>query len=88
MESIKLLPVDTINSVRTSFIIASFGQAVEEVVLNSIDAKATSIEVNLDVNNWSFSVLDNGTGIHYSDLKTIGERYGNLKIVKTDFKLF
>jgi hypothetical protein len=83
------LPLEVVSSIRSSFIIQDVAQAVEEVVLNSIDAGATAIEVSIDTSMPSFTVSDNGRsfsgavihlpsgkGMTLTDLRAAGERYG------------
>ena len=50
--------------VRASSTIASYHCAVEEVVLNSIDAQSRSIEIIVDLETFSFEVRDDGKGRH------------------------
>lgn len=46
--------------VRASKVIGSFHTAVEEVLLNSIDAGSQRIDIYLDLNGGSFEVYDDG----------------------------
>lgn len=54
------LPVDLSSFVRASSNIPSYHSAVEEMILNSIDAKCTNIEILLCPKNFSFEVRDDG----------------------------
>ncbi len=65
----------TIDSIRSSIVIASLPQALEEIVLNSLDAGSTGIDIQVNSSNFSFAVIDNGCGIAYEDLIILGERY-------------
>ena len=60
---------------RSGVAISSFSQAVEELVLNSIDAQAKNIAVRVDLDLFKAEVIDNGIGIKLEDLKLIGSRY-------------
>ena len=46
--------------VRASKCIGSFHNAVEEVVLNSVDARGRTIEIYVDLHTCSFEVYDDG----------------------------
>ena len=70
------LPEEVIRTLRSSFIIGSLANCVEELVQNAIDAGAESIEVALNTTLWSCRVTDNGHGISRHDLRQIGRRYG------------
>lgn len=59
-EGVKLLDERLRNFVRASSSIASFHCAVEEVILNSIDAQSRSIDIIIDIDNFSFKVSDDG----------------------------
>jgi DNA mismatch repair ATPase MutL len=57
---VRRLPADLSRFVRAGCCICSFHQAVEEVVLNAIDAHCSSVEITLDLETFSFRVLDDG----------------------------
>ncbi len=76
MSSLKHLQPEVVLQIRSSFIIPCFAQAVEEVILNCIDANATSVEVRVNLSTLSFSVTDNGHGITMEDLRLLGESNG------------
>ena len=46
--------------IRAGTIVGTFHGAVEEVILNSIDAGAKTIEIVLDPTSFSFEVTDDG----------------------------
>lgn len=54
---------------------ASFGQAIEELISNSIDAKSDFIQIEIIPSNFSICVSDNGFGISKKDLEYIGVRH-------------
>uniref|UniRef100_U3JV13 MutL homolog 3 n=1 Tax=Ficedula albicollis TaxID=59894 RepID=U3JV13_FICAL len=72
---IKRLVEDVRARLRSGVTINSLGQCVEELVLNSIDAKATCIAVRVDLEAFKIQVVDNGSGMGKEDLKAIGKRY-------------
>lgn len=57
------LPQSTQNGLRATTIVSSFHRIVEELVWNSIDAKATTIEIVVDLHDFSLSVRDDGLGL-------------------------
>ena len=75
MSSIRALPADVISQLRSSFIIQSLPGCVVELVQNSLDARATSIEVAFGVDGWQCRVTDNGDGIDKQGLAIVGKRY-------------
>ncbi len=58
---VRRLHVKVVESIRSSFTISTQQQAIEELVLNSIDAGADSIDISVDAAKCSFEVRDNGT---------------------------
>ena len=71
------LDAPVVEELRSNFNIYNQGQAIEELVLNSVDANATVIEVFADTQNFAFEVRDNGDGMSVDDLELIGTRHGN-----------
>jgi DNA mismatch repair ATPase MutL len=57
---IRKVDLDVSSNVRASSSVSTFHSAIEEVVLNSIDAGSQSISITLDFNTFSFEVKDNG----------------------------
>ncbi|XP_023783581.1 DNA mismatch repair protein Mlh3 isoform X1 [Cyanistes caeruleus] len=72
---IKRLVEDVRARLRSGVTVNSLGQCVEELVLNSIDAKATCVAIRVDLEAFKIQVVDNGCGIGKEDLKVIGKRY-------------
>uniref|UniRef100_A0A8C3QTY9 MutL homolog 3 n=1 Tax=Cyanoderma ruficeps TaxID=181631 RepID=A0A8C3QTY9_9PASS len=72
---IKRLVEDVRARLRSGVTVNSFGQCVEELVLNSIDAKATCVAIRVDLEASKIQVVDNGSGMGKEDLKAIGKRY-------------
>ena len=69
---------------RSSCTLPTLTAAVEEVVLNSLDAGATEVSITVDVGALSFEVRDNGHGITPSDLKLVGDRGASSKLGSPD----
>ena len=57
---VKKISKDLSEFVRASSSIGTFHTAVEEVILNSIDAESLSIDVKLDFENFIIEVCDDG----------------------------
>ncbi|KAJ7399514.1 DNA mismatch repair protein Mlh3 [Pitangus sulphuratus] len=74
-DMIKPLVEDVRARLRSGVTVSSLGQCVEELVLNSIDAKATCVAVRVDLEAFKIQVVDNGSGMGKEDLKAIGKRY-------------
>ncbi|OXB66841.1 hypothetical protein ASZ78_003543 [Callipepla squamata] len=72
---IKHLAEDVQARLRSGVTVTSLGQCVEELVLNSIDAKATCVAVRVDLEAFKIQVVDNGCGIGREDLSKMGKRY-------------
>ena len=63
---------------RSGVAINSMPQAVEELVLNAVDAGATCVAVRVDIGAGRLQVIDNGSGISHQDLGHVAERYTEL----------
>ncbi|KAM6068703.1 DNA mismatch repair protein Mlh3 isoform 2-T3 [Theristicus caerulescens] len=72
---IKCLVEDVRARLRSGVTVSSLGQCVEELVLNSIDARATCIAVRVDLEAFKIQVVDNGSGMGREDLNAMGKRY-------------
>ncbi|CAG8513295.1 10524_t:CDS:2 [Paraglomus brasilianum] len=77
--TIRKLNETVIRKLRASLVITSIAQCVLELVQNSIDASATTIEIRVDVSTYYVQTIDNGTGISPEDLKKVGQRYATSK---------
>ena len=75
MTNIKRQEIHVSKIMEAAHVIADFSTAVEEVVLNSIEADATLIRIGLELTACHFSVQDNGTGIHPIDLAQLLTEY-------------
>lgn len=56
-------------------IIDSFSKAIEEILMNSIDSKASNIILKISFSSLSFEVQDDGIGIPYDSLKVLSLKY-------------
>ncbi|XP_072193345.1 DNA mismatch repair protein Mlh3 isoform X2 [Excalfactoria chinensis] len=72
---IKHLAEDVQARLRSGVTVSSLAQCVEELVLNSIDAKATCVAVRVDLEAFKIQVVDNGSGMGREDLSKMGKRY-------------
>jgi signal transduction histidine kinase len=70
-----LLPLQTIERIRSEYTITNFSQIIEELVQNSIDANATKIELEINLSKSSLTIQDNGDGISKQNLSAIGTRF-------------
>ncbi|CAH3164518.1 unnamed protein product [Porites evermanni] len=80
-----LLPSSTVRLIASSQVITSVSSAVKELIENSLDAGATSIEVKLD--GWGLErieVRDNGCGIKPEDAPFVGQPHYTSKISNDD----
>ncbi|KKA29462.1 hypothetical protein TD95_005046 [Thielaviopsis punctulata] len=78
---IKALPPETYRKFISSFVITSPDVLVKELVENSIDAGATSIEVLVSANTVDrIQVRDNGSGISQDDFDVLGRRSHTSKL--------
>ncbi|KAG7260734.1 hypothetical protein CRUP_026891 [Coryphaenoides rupestris] len=73
--TIKRLSADVQSKLRSGVAVGSLQQAVEELVLNSVDAGATCVCVRMDTAAFRVQVVDNGSGMDAADLERVGNRY-------------
>ena len=59
--------------IRASSSISTYHTALEEVILNSIDAGSRNIEIVLNFDTISFQVSDDGKSILHTELKETSE---------------
>lgn len=59
---------------KSSVNIATLAQCVEELLLNSVDAKASCISIRINLSNYFVQVVDNGIGISQKEMLKIGQR--------------
>lgn len=94
-EEITPLPQRTRSILRSTVILSSLVQVVSELVQNSLDAKARSIQVGIDCDDWSCWVQDDGTGFTVDDLESLANnckadamRYSTSKVSDGDHVSF
>ncbi|KAE9596818.1 putative DNA mismatch repair protein Mlh3 [Lupinus albus] len=75
---IKPLPKSLRSSVRSGIFFFDSTRVVEELVFNSLDARATKVFVFVNIGTCYVKVVDNGGGITRDGLELAGERYGTL----------
>ncbi|ORX87074.1 hypothetical protein BCR32DRAFT_289610 [Anaeromyces robustus] len=85
--SIKNLSKETVRIISSGQVITSITSVIKELIENSIDAKATSIECKLVGGGYtSIIVKDNGIGIPVNDRQFIGNRYCTSKLPEGSFE--
>ncbi|TSL61230.1 DNA mismatch repair protein Mlh3 [Bagarius yarrelli] len=72
---IRSLTKEVQSRLRSGVAIFSLQQCVEELLLNSIDAGATCVAVQIDMDACNVQVLDNGSGIDRENMEKVGMRY-------------
>lgn len=65
--SIKQLPPDAVEKIRSTVTITSLHEVVSNLIKNSLDASATKVHVTFDHTKGSCSVEDNGRGMPPSE---------------------
>uniref|UniRef100_A0A6P7FAD4 Uncharacterized protein LOC114326397 isoform X1 n=1 Tax=Diabrotica virgifera virgifera TaxID=50390 RepID=A0A6P7FAD4_DIAVI len=90
---LRKLDADVITKVRSSSSINTVCQSVLELVLNSLDAKAKSIAVRLNLVTLRIQVVDNGEGISKANMELVGRRYftnkcNSLQDLEMNIKLY
>ena len=81
--SIKYLPSEVLKKLQSQVHVPTLSSAINELIQNSIDANATSINVIIDTNTLSFQITDDGDGITPSDMSNIGKEHYTSKIRST-----
>ncbi|XP_029454278.1 LOW QUALITY PROTEIN: DNA mismatch repair protein Mlh3 [Rhinatrema bivittatum] len=76
---IRRLPEELHADLRSGLALASLGQCVEELLLNSLDAGATCVAVRVDAAGLRAQVVDNGCGMVREDVELAGRRYFSSK---------
>lgn len=85
MSTVKPIDANTVHKICSGQVITDVASAVKELVENSLDSGATTIEIrfkNYGIN--SIEVVDNGSGIDAGDYESIGKKHFTSKI--TDFE--
>ena len=85
MGDIVLLDEQTINKIAAGEVVDRPASIVKELVENSIDAKATSVTVEIKKGGISYiCITDNGTGFKSDDIELAFERHATSKIRKEE----
>ena len=83
MGKINILTPDVFNRIAAGEVVDRPYSVVKELVENAIDAGAGEIEIRIERGGKSYiSVADNGSGIDYSDLKSVFLPHATSKIAK------
>ncbi|KAL4186439.1 hypothetical protein AMTRI_Chr09g33890 [Amborella trichopoda] len=80
MKCIERLPRSVCSSLRSSAILFDLPKVVEELIYNSVDARATKVHVSVSIGTGYIKVEDDGCGITREDLVLLGERYATSKL--------
>jgi len=79
--SIKALPPSTVHRIGSSQVLVDSSSVVKELIDNSIDARATSISIEVSTNTIDVvQITDNGHGIIPEDRGMVCRRYTTSKI--------
>jgi DNA mismatch repair protein MutL len=85
MSNVQILSEDIVSKIAAGEVIERPASVVKELVENSIDAKATSIEISLkEAGKTLIQIRDNGSGIEREDLEKIFNRHATSKIKSID----
>jgi DNA mismatch repair protein MutL len=81
VRSIRQLDSHSASMIRSACALPRFAAIVEELVLNSLDAGATTVHVAFDVQESMITVRDDGHGMTGAELSVVGERHATSKLV-------
>ncbi|ODV63289.1 mismatch repair protein MLH3 ASCRUDRAFT_83265 [Ascoidea rubescens DSM 1968] len=85
MGQLSLLDNQVLSLLKSETIITSVPIAIKEIIENSIDSQSTKIEAIVDLDNFSFIIKDNGSGINPDDLNLIcSKRFLTSKLTSND----
>ncbi len=85
MSKVKLLPPEVISQIAAGEIIERPASVVKELLENSLDAGADTIEIHLkDAGKTLIHIKDNGSGIEQEDIETIFLRHATSKITASE----
>ena len=85
MSDIRVLDERTINKIAAGEVVERPASVIKELVENSIDAKATRIEVEIMLGGTSFMrVTDNGIGMDRADIRAALLRHATSKLRSVD----
>ncbi|QLG70681.1 hypothetical protein HG535_0A06230 [Zygotorulaspora mrakii] len=80
MASIHKIENDVLRRLKSQTLVISPASAVRELVQNSVDSRATKIEIVLDLNNLELIICDDGDGISLHNLNILGTAHATSKI--------
>ncbi|KAI8089752.1 uncharacterized protein BX664DRAFT_140852 [Halteromyces radiatus] len=75
MSMIQLLDNQVVKQLKGSLVITSMEQCLEELIKNALDAAASTIDIQVDIEHSMLQVTDNGTGILPTDLVQLAQRH-------------
>lgn len=85
MSKVKILPPEIVSKIAAGEVVERPASVLKELVENSVDAQATSIEVTLKgAGKTLIQIKDNGTGIPRDDITTLFNRHATSKIANLD----
>ncbi|WP_291720554.1 DNA mismatch repair endonuclease MutL [Bernardetia sp.] len=85
LDIIRLLPESLANQIAAGEVVQRPASVVKEMLENSVDAEATSIELVLqDAGKALIQVIDNGKGMSETDARMCFERHATSKIVEQE----
>jgi DNA mismatch repair ATPase MutL len=64
---------ETIQKIKSEYIIKDIPQIIEKLLSNSINAKSKNIIINLELEQYNLEIHDDGNGINESVFNFIGE---------------
>jgi len=80
-ESIKCLPDDSARRIGAGQVVVDIASAVKELVENSLDANATSVEIRLTRSGLdAVEVVDNGSGVPIADRHLLARKHHTSKL--------
>ena len=79
-QHIQQLPAALVGQLRSPLIVKSLSQALEELVSNSLDAKATSVDIQIDLSSLNLTISDNGHGIEPASFDWLAKRHATSKL--------
>jgi len=79
-QCIEVLPAVLVAKLRAPLVIRSLAQTLEELAANSIDARATRIEIDVNVAALSLTVVDDGCGIPQASFASVAGRHCTSKL--------
>ncbi len=77
---IEVLPAVLVAKLRAPLVIRSLAQTLEELAANSVDARATRIEIDVDIAALSLTVVDDGCGIPQASFAAVAGRHCTSKL--------